>query len=109
MNELAVGESVLAGCGADALNPEFAIFAFLDATIAESVAIGAVGGFLRGLVELALCEKKAFCALEILLTTSAAFCAAFYACHGFLLFCWRDKLDAIDAKRNGPTQRVCLG
>src|ERR1700687_4805294 len=85
VNELAVGQTILARGGADALNPEFAIFAFFNATIAKGVAVRAISGFLRGLVELALCEKEAFCTLEILLSASAALCAAFYACHGFLL------------------------
>src|SRR6267378_2299343 len=94
VNELTVGQAIQACGGADALNPQLAIFAFFYATIAEGIAIGAIGSFLRGLVELALGEKEAFCALEIFLTASAAFRAAFYACHGFLLFCWRDKRDA---------------
>jgi hypothetical protein len=100
VNELAVGQAILACGGTDALNPEFAIFAFFYATIAEGVAVGAIGGFLRGLVELAFCEKKALCAFEILLTASAALCAAFYACHGFLLsFLDRDKQGAISARK----------
>src|SRR6267154_3320113 len=101
VNELTVGQAIQACGGTDALNPKIAIFAFFDATITEGIAIGAIGSFLRGLVELALGEKEAFCALEIFLTTSAAFRAAFYACHGFLLFCWRDKLDAIDRRKAG--------
>jgi hypothetical protein len=42
------------------------------------------------LVQLALCEEKAFCALEVLLSPRTALCAAFYASHGFLLFVWGD-------------------
>src|SRR5713226_9548383 len=85
MNQLAVGQAVVpCGC-ADALNPEFAILAFFDAAVAFGVAIGAIGGFLRGLVELALGEEKTFCPLEILLAPCPALGAAFYACHGFLL------------------------
>jgi hypothetical protein len=38
------------------------------------------------LVQLALCEEKAFGPLEVLLTPRTALCAAFYASHGFLLF-----------------------
>jgi len=58
VNELAVSQTVQAGGGADALDPKLAIFALFYAAIAKGIAIGAIGGFLRGLVELAFCEKK---------------------------------------------------
>jgi len=70
VNQLAVGQAVVAGGGADALDPQFAIFALFDAAVALGVAVGAIGGFLRGLVELALGEEKAFCPPEILLSPS---------------------------------------
>src|SRR2546422_2365190 len=83
MNQLAVGQAVVScGC-ADALNPQLAILAFFDAPVALGVTIGAIGGFLGGLVELALGEEKALCPLEILLAPCPALGAAFYACHGF--------------------------
>src|SRR5882762_4982482 len=85
VNQLAVGQAVQAGGGADALNPQAAVLAFLDAAVALGVTIGAIGGFLCGLVELALGEEKAFCPLEVLLAPCTALGAAFYACHGFLL------------------------
>jgi hypothetical protein len=83
MNELAVGQAVLARGGADTLNPEAAVLALFDASVALGITIGAIRRFLRGLIELALGEKEAFGPLEILLTPSPAFCAAFYAWHGF--------------------------
>jgi hypothetical protein len=55
VDQLAVGQAVVSRGGSDTLNPEFAIFAFLDAAVALGIAIGAIGGFLRRLVELALC------------------------------------------------------
>src|SRR5690348_8432065 len=54
VDQLAVGEAVVAGRSADALNPELAVLALFDAAIALGVPVGAIGGFLRGLVELAL-------------------------------------------------------
>jgi hypothetical protein len=81
MNQLTVGDAVEARGSADALNPQAAILALFDAAIAECIAIGAIRGFLRGLVELALGEKKTFCTFEILLTPRTAFGAAFYAWH----------------------------
>src|ERR1700730_16575780 len=83
MSQLAVGEAVVPCGGAYALNPELAILAFFDAAVALGVAIGAVGGFLGGLVELALGEEKSFCPLEVLFAPCPALGAAFYACHGF--------------------------
>jgi hypothetical protein len=83
VNQLAIAEAVEASGGADALNPEFAIFAFLDAAIALGVTIGAIGGFLGALVELALGQEEAFSPFEIFFAASPAFGAAFYACHGF--------------------------
>src|SRR6267378_3472343 len=85
VNQLAVGQAVQAGGCADTLNPQAAVLAFLDAAVALGVTIGAIGGFLCGLVELALGEEKAFCPLEVLLAPCTALGAAFYASHGFLL------------------------
>src|SRR5579859_4554011 len=83
MDQLAVGDAVLASSGANTLNPQAAILALLYAAVALCVAIRAIGRFLRGLVELALGEEKALGALEILLPPGPAFSAAFYAWHGF--------------------------
>src|SRR5450432_411613 len=85
VNQLSVGQTVQTRRGTDTLNPQAAILALLDATIALGVPISAVSRFLRGLVQLALGEEKAFCALEVLLTPRTALCAAFYASHGMLL------------------------
>src|SRR5437016_2969092 len=85
VNQLAVGQAVLAGGGADALDPELAILALFDAAVALSITVGAIRSFLCGLVKLALREEKAFCPLEVLLAPCPALGAAFYACHGFLL------------------------
>ena len=86
MDQLALGDAVLASSSADALNPQAAVLTLFYTAIALCVAIGAIGRFLRGLIQLALCEEKTFCPLEILLTPSPAFCAAFYAWHGFAPF-----------------------
>ena len=83
VNQLAVGDAILTSGGTDTLDPQAAILALLHAAIAFCVAIRAIGGFLRGLLELALGEEKAFRALEILFTPGPAFGAAFYAWHGF--------------------------
>jgi hypothetical protein len=89
MDQLPVGDTVQSRSGPDALNPQPAILPFLYAAIAKCIAIGTIGSFLRGLVQLALGEEKTFCALEILLSPRTAFCAAFYACHlGFSLMKW---------------------
>jgi hypothetical protein len=89
MNQLAVGDAVQARGGADALNPQPAILTLFYATVAKRIAIGAIGGFLRGLVQLALGEKKTFSALEILLTPRTALGTAFNASHlGFSLIEW---------------------
>src|SRR5579859_204467 len=55
VNQLAIGQAVVAGGCANALDPEFAIFAFFYAAVALGVTIGAIRRFLCGLVELALC------------------------------------------------------
>src|SRR5580704_1767459 len=82
VDQLAVGQAVVACGGADALDPELAILALLDAAVALGVAIGAIGGFLGGLVELALCQEKAFCSPEVLFAPCTALGAAFYSSHG---------------------------
>src|SRR5258708_35734845 len=90
MDELAIGDPVLASSGADTLNPQAAVLAFLYATIALCVAIRAIGRFLRGLIQLALGEEKALGPLEILLPPGPAFSAAFYAWHGFAPLVFRE-------------------
>jgi thiamine transporter ThiT len=74
----------------------------------SGVTVGAIRGFLRGLVELAFCEKEAFCAFEILFTTSAAFCAAFYACHGFFSLSLGDKQDAFTRRKTRSAAGLSL-
>ena len=86
MNQLAVGQAIQPRGGADALDPQAAILALLGAAVAESIAIRAIGRFLSRLIQLALGEEKAFGPLEVLLAPRPALGAAFYACHGFLLF-----------------------
>src|SRR5690348_8911392 len=49
MDQLAIGDAVLAGSSADALNPQAAVLTLLYAAIALCVAIRAIGCFLRGL------------------------------------------------------------
>src|SRR5260370_6416766 len=71
MNQLAVGQAVLARGGADALNPQAAILALFYAAIAERIAVRAIGCLLRGLVQLALGWQKAFRALDVLLSAGA--------------------------------------
>jgi hypothetical protein len=88
VDELAVGDAVQSGSSANALNPQTAILALLDAAIPLRIAIRAIGCFLSGLVELALGEEEALGPLEILLAPSPALCAAFYACHGFSPYCF---------------------
>jgi len=83
VNQLAVGDAVQASSGAHALDPQAAILPLLHTAVALRVTIRAIGGFLSRLVQLALGEEKAFCPFKILLTPSPAFCAAFYAWHGF--------------------------
>jgi thiamine transporter ThiT len=81
MNQLAIRDAVLASGRADALNPELAILALFDAAIAKGVTVGAIGGFLRGLVELTFGEKEPLGAFEILLAPGSALSATFYAGH----------------------------
>jgi hypothetical protein len=83
VDELTVCEASQAGGRTDTLNPQATILTLFDAAIAKSIAISAIGGFLSGLIKLALREEKAFCPLKILLTPGSAFSAAFYAWHGF--------------------------
>src|SRR5262245_29787291 len=83
VDELAVADAVQTRGGPDTLDPQAAVLALLGAAVAERIAICAICRFLRGLVELALCEEEAFRPLEVLLAPCPAFCAAFYACHGF--------------------------
>src|SRR6266568_4447800 len=62
--ELAVGQPVLPRGGADALDPQAPILPLFRAAVAKSIPLGAIGRFLRGLIELALGQEKAFCAQE---------------------------------------------
>ncbi len=81
MNQLAVGQAVQAGGGADALNPQAAILAFLDAAVALGVAIGAIRGFLCGLVELV--RKKPFVLLRYFLRRARRLVPRFTRAMGF--------------------------
>src|SRR5882757_9507097 len=100
MDQVAIGDAVLAGSGADALNPQPAILTLLHAAVAKCVAIRAIGCFLRGLVELALGEEKALGPLEVLLTPGPAFSAAFYAWHGFAPLIFRETKQVAERRRN---------
>src|SRR5215470_16699416 len=85
MNQLSVRRSIQTRRRSNALNPQPAILPLFHATVALRITIRAIRRLLRRLVQLALCEEKSFCPLEILLPPCPAFCAAFYACHGFFL------------------------
>jgi len=117
---LAVSDAVQAGGGADALNPQAAILALLDAAIAKCITIGAIRGFLRGLIELALGEEKTFSPLKVLLAPCTALCAALrepWVCSfsrgqpAFLFFGKQDGLrrSGKTASRNGFVSGVSLG
>src|SRR6267142_440484 len=111
VDQLAVGQAVVPSGRSEALNPKLAILALLDAAVALGVAIRAIGRFLRGLVELALGEKQAFCPLEMLLAPCTALGAAFYASHGVSPFLWETKRVARTRKhalRNGFVSGVVL-
>src|SRR5436190_532292 len=85
VNQLSVCRPVQPSRRANSLNPQPAILPLLHATVALRITIRAIRRLLRRLVQLALCEEKSFCPLKILLPPCPAFCAAFYACHGFFL------------------------
>jgi hypothetical protein len=97
VDQLTVSDAVQAGGSADTLNPQATILALLGAAIAKRITIGAICRFLRGLVQLALGEEKAFGPLEVLLAPCPAFCAAFYARHGFVSLCRSDSQEARNA------------
>src|SRR5262249_19019766 len=84
VDQLSVSQAVLACGGADALNPQPAVLPLLHTAVALRITIRSIRRLLRRLVQLALGEEKALRPLEILLAASPAFCAAFYACHGFV-------------------------
>ena len=86
VNQLAIRQAILPRGRADALNPQAPILALPDAAVALGVTVGAIGRFLRGMLELAFGEEKAFGPFEILFAPCPALGAAFYACHRFLLF-----------------------
>src|SRR5882757_10930774 len=100
MDQLAVGDAVLASGRADALNPQAAVLALFHAAIAFCVAIRAIGCFLCGLVELALGEEKALGPFEILLPPGPAFSAAFYAWHGFAPLVFRETKRVAERRGN---------
>src|SRR5262249_49007726 len=72
VHQLAIGKAVEASSRADALDPKSAILALAIASIAICVAIGAIGRFLRGLIELALGKKKSLGAAQIFFASRAA-------------------------------------
>src|SRR5579884_1810285 len=88
VDELAIADAILTGGGADTLNPEAAVLPLSRAAVALGIAIGAIGGFLRGLVQLAFGEKEPFGSSQVLLAPRPALGAAFYACHGFAPCSW---------------------
>src|SRR5579859_1225618 len=102
MDQLAIGDAVLASSGSNTLNPQAAILPFLYAAIAKCVAIRSIGRFLRGLVELALGEEKSLGPLEVLLTPGPAFSAAFYAWHGFAPLVFRETKQVAERRGNAP-------
>src|SRR3981081_2939803 len=81
MDQLPISEAVVARSRTDTLNPQLAILALFNPAIAKRVTVGAISGFLRGLIELALGEEESFCPLEVLFAPCTAFGAAFYASH----------------------------
>jgi hypothetical protein len=84
VDERAVGHAVVPRGGADALNPQAAKIPLAVSPVAIGIPVGAIGGLLRGLVELALGEEKALCAAQILLAAGAAFGASFDSSHVWL-------------------------
>src|SRR5215469_1185779 len=99
MNELAIGEAVLPGGRADALNPQAAVLPLLVAAVALGVTVCAIRGFLRRLIELALGEEEALSPLEILLAPCPALGAAFYAWHGFAPLVFRETRRVAERRR----------
>src|SRR5260370_40921527 len=88
VNQLAVGQAVLAGGGADALNPQAALLELLDAAGGLGVAIGAIGGFLPGMVETNLWGGKSFFTFLVLFMPLPAPGNPFYpGPRVLLLFC----------------------
>jgi hypothetical protein len=83
VHEFAIGESIQSSGGADALNPETPELPLASAAVAISIAVGAIGGFLGGLVKLAFGEEKTLRSAQILFAARAAFGATFYSSHGY--------------------------
>src|SRR5258707_2730152 len=92
VHQVAVGHS-RGACGrSDALDPQSAKLAFLDAAIAKRKTFRAIHRFLCRLVELRFCKEKSFCATQIFFTARAALTSAFNSSHWCSLLCGAAKL-----------------
>src|ERR1700730_8930886 len=89
MHQFAVGKAAQARGGADALDPQTAILALAVAAVAIRVTVGAIGGLLHGLVELALGEEKTLGAARVFFAARAALGAAFDSSHEASAPVWR--------------------
>jgi hypothetical protein len=86
VHELAIGKPVQSSGGTDALDPKPPELPLARPPIAIGVAVGAIGRFLRRLVQLAFREKEAFRPAQVLFATRTALGATFYSSHfSFLL------------------------
>src|SRR3984893_5263366 len=87
MNQLAVGNAIIASCRADALNPQGAIIALADPAVTVGVSQRTVHRFFCGPIEFSLREEKSLRVFQQFLSTRAAFCPTFNSRHSLLSYC----------------------
>src|ERR1700733_13475603 len=87
MNQLAVGDAVVAGGCADTLNPQRAVVAFADPAVTVGVPQRAVHRFFCRPIEFSLGEEKTLGVLQQLFAAGAPFGSTFNSRHSLISYC----------------------
>src|ERR1700721_1858014 len=104
MNQLAVGDAVVACGGANALNPQSAVIALARAPVTVGVSKGAIHRLFRRSKQFPFCEKKTFGMLQQCLAPRATLGTAFDSRHGFGLLVRHPALKLVPRRSPGALQ-----
>src|ERR1700722_3413074 len=87
VNQLAVGDAVVAGSRADALNPQRTVVALANPAVTVGVPQRAVHRFFCRPIKFSLGEEKTFCVLQQLFASRASFGSTFNSRHSSISYC----------------------
>src|SRR5580704_3641179 len=87
MNQLAIGDAIVASGGADPLNPQCAVIALAHAAVTVGVPQRAVHRFFSRPIKFSLGEEKSFGVLQQFLAPRTAFCSTFNSRHSLISYC----------------------